>query len=336
MRSGDLFVYFSLDPDAIYDHLITNYSHHYYKNLTVRPIRRNSKRYRREPWMTDEILADMRRRDRLARNKSRRADYKKLRNEIVKKIRKAEKAHIAQRIENSIGDIKKHWKILRETINRTNNKEEIMSKFLYQGRWISDFQENANCFNDYFANIGKETNESVGQAKNNPEYFLNRFKSRNQEAILVSDITAEDVDEVCKNMTPKESMDPDGFKQKVVLNDADILAPIIAHLVNSSLQTGKCPDNSKLARVIPVYKSKGEKHLYENYRPISLLSSFSKIVERLIYNKIFEFLVRCNIIFESQFGFRKGHNTTHATLDFVKAIEDAIGEGDLAIGVFCD
>ena len=58
-------------------------------------------------------------------------------------------------------------------------------------------------------------------------------------------------------------MDPDGFKQKVVLNDADILAPVIAHLVNSSLQTGKCPDNSKLARVIPVYKAKGEKHLYK-------------------------------------------------------------------------
>ena len=46
--------------------------------------------------------------------------------------------------------------------------------------------------------------------------------------------------------------------------------------------------------------------------------------------------MRCNIIFKSQFGFRKGHNTTHATLDFVKAIEDAIGGGDLAIGVFCD
>ena len=115
----------SSDPDEIYDHLIATYSHHYNKNLTTKTISRNSRRYKREPWMTDEILADLRRRDRLARNKNRRADYKKLRNEIVKKIRKAEKAHVGLRIQNSIGDIKKHWKILRETINRKNNKEEL-------------------------------------------------------------------------------------------------------------------------------------------------------------------------------------------------------------------
>ena len=324
------------DPDLIYDQLIAIYSHHYYTNLTTRTISRNSRRYKREPWMTDKILADMRRRDRLARNKNRRAEYKKLRNEITKNIRKAQKSHVAQRIQGSMGDIKKHWKILKETINRTNNKEEIISEFFYKGRLVSDDEQNANCFNDYLANIGKDTNESVGHAKKQPDFYLNKFKSRNQDEILVSEITAEHVDEVCKNMTPKESTDPDGFKQKVVLDDANILAPIIAHLVNCSLQTGRCPTNSKLARVIPVYKLKGDKHSYENYRPISLLSSFSKIVERLIYDKIFEFLVRCNIIFKSQFGFRKGHNTTHATLDFVKAIEEAIGEGDMAIGVFCD
>ena len=324
------------DPDLIYDHLIAIYSHHYYKNLTTRTISRNSRQYKREPWMTNQILADMRRRDRLARNKNRRADYIKLRNEIVKNKRKAKKAHLAQRIQNSMGDIKKHWKILKETINKTNNKEEIISEFFYQGKWISDNEQNANCFNDYLANIGKDTNESVGQAKKRPDFYLNKFQSRNQDAILINEITAEQVDEVCKNMTPKESTDPDGFKQKVVLNDANILAPVIAHLVNCSLQAGSCPKNSKLARVIPVYKLKGDKHLYENYRPISLLSSFSKIVERLIYDKIFDFLVRCNIIFKSQFGFRKGHNTTHATLDFVKAIEEAIAEGDMAIGVFCD
>ena len=59
-------------------------------------------------------------------------------------------------------------------------------------------------------------------------------------------------------------------------------------------------------------------------------------MERLIYNKIFEFLVRYEILFKSQFGFRKAHNTTHATLDFVKTIEDALDSGEMAMGVFCD
>ena len=124
--------------------------------------------------------------------------------------------------------------------------------------------------------------------------------------------------------------------QKVILGDMDILAPMFVHLINCSLSSGKCPDMSKIARVIPVYKNKGEKNLFTNYRPISLLPIFSKIIEKLVYNKIFHFLVRYGILFKSQYGFRKGHNTTHATLDFLKTIENAMKENELSIGVFCD
>ena len=76
--------------------------------------------------------------------------------------------------------------------------------------------------------------------------------------------------------------------------------------------------------------------MFVNYRPISLLPVFSKIIERLIYNKLFDFLVRYQILFESQYGFRSKRNTTHATLDFIQSIEDAIEDNEFAIGVFCD
>ena len=82
--------------------------------------------------------------------------------------------------------------------------------------------------------------------------------------------------------------------------------------------------------------NKGSKNAFDNYRPISLLPVFSKIIEKLIYNKVFEFLVRYQILFETQYGFRKGRNTTHATLDFIKTIEEAIESNQFAIGVFCD
>ena len=126
-------------------------------------------------------------------------------------------------------------------------------------------------------------------------------------------IASEEIIEVCKKITLKTSTDAYGFQQNIVLNDVNILAPVIAHLVNKSQDEGIFPENAKIARVIPVYKNKGGKHLYENYR---LLPIFSKIIERLIYNKLFDFLVRYEILFNSQYGFRKGHNTTHATADF--------------------
>ena len=324
------------NPDKIYDNLITAYDHHYHINITRKVVSRNSKRFKREPWMTAEILADIRRRDRLVKLNHRRADYRKLRNEIVSKIRKAERTYLRQQVQASMGDIKRHWKLLNKAMNRTNNKEEVTTDFLYQGRWISDKVANANNINQYYADVGKNTNESVGNARLPFEHYLHKHTKRNEHSILFSDITSDDVVDVCKKMTPKSSIDSAGFKQSIVIEDSELLAHVITHLVNSSLKTGICPTNSKLAKVVPIYKKKGSKHLYDNYRPISLLSTFSKIVEKLIYNKIIDFLVRYNILFESQFGFRKGRSTCHATLDFVKTIEDALENGEIAVGIMCD
>ena len=324
------------DPDSIYDNIQAIYGHHYNTNITRRTVKYNSNKNRREPWMTDDILADIRRRDRLSKVKERRGEYRKLRNSIVSKIRKAHRAFLKKQVQESIGDIKKHWKILKKTINKTNNKSDITTEFLYQGQWIKDDQSNANNFNQYYAKIGIETNESVGRASFAPRHFLNKSRERNEHPIFLCSVTAEDVQEACKNLNPKDSLDPSGFKQSIVLQDADLIAHILAHLVNSSIEKGVCPMNNKLAKVVPIYKQKGSKHTYENYRPISLLPSFSKIVERLIYDKIFAFLVRYEILFESQYGFRKAHNTTHATLDFVKAIEEALANDEIAIGIICD
>ena len=138
----------------------------------------------------------------------------------------------------------------------------------------------------------------------------------------------DDVIDACKKFTNKTSADAAGFQQNIVLQDIDLLAPLIAHLINCSQNKGVFPEKAKIARVIPVYKNKGDKYLYENYRPISLLPIFSKVMERLIYNKVFDYLVRCGILFKSQYGFQAGHNTTHATLDFVKTIEDAIEQNN--------
>ena len=83
-----------------------------------------------------------------------------------------------------------------------------------------------------------------------------------------------------------------------MLSDIGILAPLLAHLVNVSQETGVFSENGKIARVIPSYKNKGSKLSFDNYRPISLLPIFSKTIEKLIHDKVFEFLVRYQILFE--------------------------------------
>ena len=169
------------NPDSIYDSLIATYSHHYNSNITTKSFKHSSNRFRREPWMTNEILQDIRRRDRLSKIKERRNDYKKVRNEIITKIRRAERSYIQKQVQESIGDIKKHWKILKNTINKTNNKTDITTDFFYQGQWINDPLTNANNFNHYYANVGKDTNESVGSSRLDSNHYLHKSRARNEQ-----------------------------------------------------------------------------------------------------------------------------------------------------------
>ena len=221
-------------------------------------------------------------------------------------------------------------------MGKVNDKSGFPSTFFHNDTWMTDKQQISNNMNAYYSAVGPDTNKSVGESRKDPSFFLSKNKERVTHQLLTCRFTRQDVMNACRLLHPKTSCDAYGLSQKVILGDMDILAPMFVHLINCSLSSGKCPDMSKIARVIPVYKNKGEKYLFTNYRPISLLPIFSKIIEKLVYNKIFHFLMRYGILFKSQYGFRKGHNTTHATLDFLKTIENAMKENELSIGVFCD
>ena len=87
----------------------------------------------------------------------------------------------------------------------------------------------------------------------------------------------------------------------------------LSYIINSSIIQGDFPEELKLAKVIPIYKADNEQHI-QNYRPISVLPFFSKIFEKIIYNKLLEFNNANNILYEKQFGFRQGHATSHAIM----------------------
>ena len=87
----------------------------------------------------------------------------------------------------------------------------------------------------------------------------------------------------------------------------------LAYLINCSINKGIFPDELKIAKVIPIYKS-GDKTSIENYRPISVLSIFSKFFEKIMYNHLINFVNKHNILYKYQFGFKKRHSTNHAIL----------------------
>ena len=105
--------------------------------------------------------------------------------------------------------------------------------------------------------------------------------------------------------------------------------------ISLSMAYGVVPDQMKIARMVPLFKA-DDQSLFTNYRPISVLPSFSKFLERIIYNRLYDYLTNLHILCDNQFGFRKNHSTTLALIDLHEKISSAIDRGELAVGVFLD
>ena len=324
------------EPNAAFESFLAVYEKHYTNAITTKTFLNKGNRLPKNPWMTSDILYKIRRRDRLAKLKNRRADYKNIRNEIVKDCRKAEKNYLDRKIQENISNTKEHWKILKQIMGKTNNKTDLPVAFKHNDTWLTNIKESATFMNQFYATVGPTTNESVGKSNMEADHYMLKHCERNPETLAPTDFTKDDVINACKQLNAKKSCDAYGLSQAVVISDGGIIAPVLSHLANCSLNAGIFPNKMKIAKVIPIYKGKGEKYLFTNYRPISLLPVFSKIVEKMIYSKLFDFLVRYQILFKSQYGFRKGRNTSHATIDFLQTVEKAFEDQEYAIGIFCD
>ena len=110
----------------------------------------------------------------------------------------------------------------------------------------------------------------------------------------------------------------------------------LKEIINISFATGTYPDKLKIAKVIPIFKNKGDELLVSNYRPISLLSNINKIFEKLVYSRVYSFLNLHNCIYELQFGFRAKHSTNNALFSITEMVRDALDNSNFACGIFID
>ena len=120
-------------------------------------------------------------------------------------------------------------------------------------------------------------------------------------------------------MSSKNSSGYDNISPKLIKSIAPLIVPSLTLIINQSLTTGVFPDKLKIAKVIPIYK-KLDKTQIQNYRPISLLPSFSKIFEKIAYNQLYNYFLSNNLLCKSQYGFRKKHSTDHAILELADRI----------------
>ena len=138
-----------------------------------------------------------------------------------------------------------------------------------------------------------------------------------------------------KNLKPKKSTGHDNISSQFLIRNKHAIAVPISILINKSLENGEVPTDCKVAKVVPIHKSKS-KESFTNYRPISLLPSVSKVLEKVVHKRVYHFLNTQNLLSQNHYGFRPKHNTSQAVLQFTANILNSLDNKLSAIGVFLD
>ena len=127
------------------------------------------------------------------------------------------------------------------------------------------------------------------------------------------------------NLKSGKSSGPSSIPVNILKLTQHVVSKPVEIIFNASFASGVVPNDFKLANVIPVFK-KGSQYSLCNYRPISLLSVFNKLLEKLIYNRLINFIDKNSIFFNKQFGFRAKHSTNHAISCIIDRIQKAIDD----------
>jgi hypothetical protein len=130
-------------------------------------------------------------------------------------------------------------------------------------------------------------------------------------------------------------MDSDGISSKLLKSIKNEICTPLAHIFNLSVNQGIFPKKLKKSRTVPIFKS-GDPTLCDNYRPISLLSSMSKILEKIVSTQLVNHLDRNDILHEHQYGFQRGKSTEHNLIHALNFIGNSINENKYCLGVFFD
>ena len=311
-----------------------------YKKLTKREIKLKSK-----PWINSILLTKMKERDKLLHKFCKLKDknsthavniynqYKIIRNEVTNDKRHNKSNYYKDFFLKNKNKSSLLWKGIRSIVNINNSSKKDIKLINDKGMNISDPKTIADLFNDYFINIGPKIDSKINKAKKYYKDYLSGVKIK--ETFFLSPVTSQEVFNIILSFDLNKSLGPNSIPIYILKISNLFFSHKLSDIANLCFETGVFPDLCKVAKVIPIYK-KENPLLCENYRPISLLPIFSKIFEKLIYKRMYEFSEKHKLIYQRQFGFRSKHSTNHALISLTENIKSEIDNGKIVGGVFID
>ena len=318
-----------------YDIFSNKFGKLYNKHFPMTKTKIN-KRKESKPWITAGIIKSIKTRNKLyikfIKNPNDRNKFKYIayRNKLTKLIKTSCKTYYSDKFKKYKYNIKNTWQTINTVIGK-KSKPKAPTYFLDGSTKISDPKLIAKKFNSFFADIGPTLASKI----HSPSSFSDFLDDPHQNTIFLNPIEEKEILDIVMNFKNGKSAGYDDISPTIVKSVIPFISKPLAFIFNLSLSTGVFPTALKVAKVIPVFK-KDDPHLFSNYRPISLLPCFSKILERLVYNRLDNFLTRFHILHDNQYGFRKHHSTELALLDIYDKISSSLDLNHHTIGLFLD
>jgi hypothetical protein len=294
------------------------------------PLRTKRVKKSKSDWINREVIGIMRKRDRIKSkfnklkghnviNNDLFEQYKQLRNEVNIKCRELKKSYHENKINNCRNNTKELWKVMSEVVNTKNANKKINKT------WDVNVDE----LNNYF--IRSTLSSEVNQTFNiNNDLILLTDKTFN-----LPEVSAEEVENTLSNLNARKATGMDGISSKILKLSAVFLAPILAFLINLSFSTTIVPDIWKTARITPLHKG-GDKKDFNNYRPISVLPIMNKVMEKMIFKSLLEYLTTNKLLSEHQFGFRSRISCADALLKIQNCVNRYLNSKKIVVIITLD
>ena len=333
------------DPNDAYNSLISTYNDTLDRIIPLKTVRFDKHKHSLNPWASKSILLSIKYRDKLhskmkkAKTESQRlkleksfSDYREFLN---KKIKTAKRNYEKELFKKCKNDSKSIWKNINSVLGKTHHKKNIPTKINNEnGISLSQLNDISYAFNEYYVNVGPKLAREIGNP--NCDYRKNLPKIKSFNSLFLRRSDGEEVTNIIKLMKPKTSCGHDGISPKIIKKLYEGIITPFVHVINLSLSTGIIPDAMKLAKVVPIFKNSGSPEIMKNYRPVSLLPVLSKVLERIVYNRLFEYLVKHEILHTSQYGFQPNLSTELAILELQDRIAYILNNKECCVGVFMD
>ena len=246
------------------------------------------------------------------------SNYKAYRSTFQKCKRAAKQTYYWDQCIKLKQNTKGLWNIINEIIKKKSNKLQTIESLN-----INNIQETnsliiANEFGRYFSQVGKDFANKMEKSKIHISEYISKI-SHYPKSVFLTPTNAPEIGHLIAKLLSKTNSGHNDISNILLKKLSKEITNPLADIFNSSLEEGDVPDIMKIADVVPLHKSKS-RDTATNYRPISLLITISKILEKIMYKRTYEFLKSSNQIYKSQYGFRSKHSCKLAVNELVSEI----------------